>query len=59
MKSILFIADFLIGLVALVSFAVGLVSHYRSNTDTRDSCIKVFAICVGLLVPCNMVNVAY
>lgn len=50
MKSLLFIADFLIGLVALVSFVVGLVSHYRSDTDRRDSCIKIFAICVGLLV---------
>jgi hypothetical protein len=50
MKSLLFISDFLIGLVALGSFLFGLVSHYRSDTDTRDRCIKIFAICVGLLV---------
>lgn len=58
MKSLLFIADFLIGLVALGSFVVGLVSHYRSDTDTRDSCIKIFAICVGLLVVMAIVATA-
>lgn len=50
MRFLIFIIDFLIGIGALVSFAVGMISHYRDDFKTRTSCIKVFAICAGLLV---------
>jgi len=50
MKMCLFILDFIIGIIGLGSFGVGLISHFRSDIDTRTSCIKIFAICVGLLV---------
>jgi hypothetical protein len=50
MKLLVFSIDFLVGLGALVSFAVGMVSHYKADFKTRTSCTKVFAICAGLLI---------
>jgi hypothetical protein len=50
MRLFVFLIDFLIGLGALGSFAMGMGAYYKADNNTRTACIKVFATCTFLLI---------
>lgn len=46
MKIVIFSIDLVTGFIAMGSFVVGMGAYFRSDIDTRDKCIKIFALCV-------------
>lgn len=58
MKLTLFLLVFSVGIVALSCVATAVLAYSRSDFETRNFCLKVFAVCVGVLVLLALVAAA-